>query len=474
MGEAVSLDTRKTIGNYGQTVIPKIVEDTNKQSTGNPDVNIARNSLINPPNVFLIQTDNNIEKLATTAVAKAEAIKPVKPEYVVNISNNFKTSFIDLEEETVQAYNQLIVFTRELKDAGAFLLPPLKFMMEKEQTIESYITLGETMNSKPEIQEAHKYVKENGLHKEGQPMPVWYSEKIEQLAKKFVFFYSSHEKLEDSGMDMDYLTIPSLEHVIITDEQILKVGYSNTDFVIMLSKYDMLLSEYSGVGTVGTLGRQLNIKGVELYNLWKALIKEGVVTDYTWKKTDDSGKVIDKNIHKWLEIKPNTDLKALVAKLGLLPNIAKKLENYLLTLSKGNKADSNFIKKYEELKSDYANNVLNDNYLLKGFEVFTALGMENDQKNYDKFFVPKADEWVKEYNKFEETSIGMIERFQVENKEDMSLRIFFIEHYLKRIKSDFQDKNIPVGQEFLFRLLEENDNLPQEKKSAAAYEIKYK
>jgi hypothetical protein len=275
-------------------------------------------------------------------------------------------------------------------------------------------------------------------------------------------------------MDMDYLTIPTLDNPVVTDKKLLEMGYANSPLLSMLSQYDKFLSKYNGVSTVGKLGRDLNIQGVELYNLWKELTNAGMVNDYSWMKTDASGKVINANKNKWLEVPVSVNVKSLVAKIALSPDVSQKLESYLVTLQNGKKRDGNFLKKYEELKTDYNQNVKEKDYLMNGFTAFSALGIEINQERYQNYFVPKANAWIKEYCKFEGlASAIIIDDFQMDGDYRVD-RLKYMDKYLEKIKTGFLGKNIPVGQEFLFKLLDDYENLPQEKKSATIYEIKYK
>jgi len=432
------------------------------------DVNIVRNTSGTPPNMIL--PDANTP--ATSKVAAVEAVTNSTTEKF-DINKYFSTNYLDLEEEFMELINiySLLSTSIEIKNA---LYPSINDWIGTKQTYQSFSKLAGNKYSSPEMQEFIQKVKVERLNHggpflEGQTMPVWFIQKVELLVKKFVFFYASHINLEDFGMDMDYLSFPSLENAIITDEKLLTL-IDQPPVLRQLVHYDNLLKKYNGVATVGKLGRVLNLKGVELYNLWKGLTEAGLVADFEWEKTGTSGEQVIYKSNKWLEIPEETDINKLVTKLADDKTISEELviplTDYLLTLQKGIKKDSIFITRYKLASLVYKNEALSE-YVLSGYDVFTTLGSEDEatkgsQANIQKFINDIADELNKEYNKVVDEILEKIRIFQLNNKVNKFSDLEFFKPYLDRIQSEFEGE-LPLGQEFLFRVLQTIDNKVKEK-----------
>jgi hypothetical protein len=438
-------------------------------------VNIVRNNPGTPPNMILPDANTPANTPATSKVAAVEAVTNSTTEKF-DINKYFSTNYLDLEEEFMELINIYSLLTTSRTENCA-LYPSINDWIGEKQNYQSFVKLAENKYSSPEMQEFIQKVNEARLNNggpflEGQIRPEWYIEKVELLVKKLVFFYASHSNLEDYGMDMDYLTFPSLENAIITDEKLLTLFDNQQPPVLrQLVQYDNLLSKYyNGVATVGKLGRVLNLKGVELYNLWKGLTEAGLVADFEWKKTGPSGEQVIYKSNKWLEIPGETDINKLVTKLVDDKTISEELKiplaNYLLTLQNGTKKNSLFISRYKLASTVYKNNALSE-YLLSGYDVFTTLGSEDEatigsQANIQKFINDIADELIKEYNKFEEEILEKVRIFQLNNKVNNFSDLEFLKPYLDRIQSEFEGE-LPLGQEFLFRVLQMIDNKVKEK-----------
>lgn len=433
-------------------------------------VNIVRNTPGTPPNMILLAAKTPSNTPATSKVAAVEAVTNSSTEKF-DINKYFSTSYLDLEEELTELRNIYVLLTTSREKTNA-LYPSINDWIGEKQNYQSFSKLAENKYRSPEMQEFIQKVEierlnHGGPFLEGQTMPEWYIQKVELLVKKFVFFYASHSNLEDSGMDMDYLTFPSLENAIITDENVLKLFNNQQPPVLkQLVHYDNLLSKYNGVATVGKLGRVLNLKGVELYNLWKGLTEAGLVTDFEWEKTGPSGEQVIYKSNKWLEISGETDINKLVTKLADDKTISEELKipltDYLLTLQKGIKKDSLFITRYRLASLVYKNNALNE-YLFSGYDIFTTLGAEDKATKASKAYLQKfindiADELNKEYNKVVEEILEKIRIFQLNNKVNKFSDLEFFKPYLDRIQSEFEGE-LPLGQEFLFRVLQINDKL---------------
>jgi hypothetical protein len=497
------------------------------------DVNIVRNTPGTPPS--MISLDANTPATSEVATVEVPNFDEKKPEQVVYLSQYFDATYLSLHAELTALITQREALKNPKEEFA--LYTPIKDFIGQTEVKES------NLSSNPEIIMAIDHRKKFGQITEGQPMPEWFNKKAELLAKKFAFFYASHKKLEDFGMDMDYLTMPSsIDLSLITPDDLLRFPILQS-----LKEYDELLSKYPGVSTVGKLGRELKIDGVELYNLWKELTKQGVVKDYEWRQEtnqiknsaqltnlDDktsindflishpnysyvdgtltvTGKMtyseltelkviftsevektalnevmqrsqdqlITKISKKWLEISTDVNVKRLVGKLDLSDNFNKDQKElliaYLETLSKGKKMDDSFLSVYVRQRMVYKSQALFHCYKQGSYDAISlASELLDDATTFKSEFETKFKEWIQQYDNFEEVALGIINKFQVAKEEDMSFRLTFTDDLLKKKIKDFKGDNIPVGQEFLFRLLEENNNLPPEVVKAAAYEVIYK
>ncbi len=473
MGDgAVSTSTVKVVPtDWNRPVTDKTIATGNTVSqVQNPDVSVSTNP-ITPPNIIVAKATQE-----TNQVVNVEAVKQKKPEFVLDISKYFKTIYLDLEEDIVMLFAQTSILTSNITKNNIRPIPTNKMMLGRPKTLEELVSQGRKLLDSPEFKEAFKCKEQNGVFAIGKT-PEWLNKKIELLAKKHVFFYASHKDLEDYGMDMDYLTIPMIDKTAILPEALQKQfpGYSNLRQLKYLIEYDNLLTEYSGVSTVGKLGRELGISGVELYNLWKELDKTGIVTSLNWEHKEDGDKSTVKTAKKWLEVASNVNVKGLMASIDCDQNIKPKLEKYLLTLQQGKKRDDAFAKSYENLKVDYYEIVLKENYYLGGLQVLSALDVAFNNQNLNNYYRPKANEWIEDYDYFSsQVKVAISVLTTAKTEKAMSYFKDFTDKRLEGFKQEYEGENLPVGQEFLFQILEEMDSIPKEKISEALYAVKYK
>jgi len=468
MGEAVSLEPRRVVG-----VAPVANNGNNSSQSGisqstefipNPDVKVSMSTNAIAPRVIV-----------ANAVTPVDVVKPVKPEFVMDISKYFKTTFLDLEEEHITILTQRAMLLPRFS-LGAKTVPTLRLLQGKPKSLDVLAKQATQFTEmiKDEMAVAFKYKEEHGPYPEDRPSPEWIKQNAELIAKKYVFYYASHKLKEDFGMDMDYLTMPIIDHDVVTDKQMLGAGYTNYPLTIHLAKYDDLLNEYTGVSTIGRLGKELKIDGVELYKLWKKMDKAGIVTDYKWELKDDYGNVTAKTSNKWLEVASNVNVKKLVAGLNVSSAYNDNLVNYLTSLQNGKKRDDSFIKKYEDLKISYRDKVLVDNYLVMGFRTLNVADMPCSTKSYRENYMPKVRDWMKEYSDFERFLNVGVKGLNTTTSESVVSNIH--NKFTKAIefkKEDFGGE-VPLGQEFLFKLFETHDSVSEAEKYNSIYEIKYK
>ena len=455
MGEgAVNTSTIKvTPAEWNRPVADKttVIGNTVSQ-VQNPDVTVSvSTNPITPPNMIVAKATQETNK-----VDKAEAVKAVKSELVMDISKYLKTTFLDLEEDYIVLQNQRAQLLPGYSREDAHALPSLRFLQGKPKNFDSYSKAGHELTAmiKDKMEESFKYKDKYGAFPEGQPVPEWIKQNAATLAKKLVYYYSSHRNMEDFGMDIDYLTMPIIEHNVVTDKFLWKIGYTEYSITTCLAKYDDLLKEYTGVGTVGKLGRELKLDGVELYNLWKKLDKAGIVADYNWELKDDYGKVVtDKTSNKWLEIANSINVKDLVASLNVSPSYSDKLVNYFISLQNGKKRDDSFIKKYEELKVKYRDEVIVGNYYVSGFRAM-GFSMPNSQESFINNYGPMASKWIKEYRNFEKEVLANTVHLFFDDEESVSISKKEFFETLEKQKKLLDSESLPLGQEFLFQILE--------------------
>lgn len=481
-----------TISNPGYTTgsskdnqkVPQSNLPQSNQVAPNLGVNITITDPIAPPTMILAvattQTATTQTANKTKEPPKVESTKSVnseKPTKEVEISKYLQTSFSEVKEEHNIILCQCVILSPSLTKGFIPFIPSMKAMLGKPKTIEEYLHQIKTGINvyKKEIDEAYEYLeylKKHGTIPEGGQMPDWLRQKGESLSKKYVWLYASHRKLEDYGMDVDYLTMPVIDHDVVTDEDLLNCGYKNYPIILYTAKYDRLLADYAGVSTRGKLGRQLNINGTELYKLWKELDRLGLVTEYKWEKKDASGKTTtEKNIKKWLEVSRNTNVKTLVKKMDVSSNIKDKLIKYLETLKNGKKKDVIFMKKYEDLKEEYNSETLT-NYLMNGLtSLLSIYGSPATQESYNNHFVPKL---IEEYDNFEDL---LKEGIKLLSTSKYEAGITVVNKRFTEIIEDKKKKfggELPLGQEVLFYLLEMQDKIPDSSKEEAVRVIKLK
>ncbi len=447
--------------------------------TQNPDIKVSvATNPITPPNVIVAKQAN--EAQATAEVAKTEAVKPVKPEFVVDVSKYFKTTYLDLEEEFKMVTDTRRLLYPNITKADLYLMPPASMVLGKGLVEKGplgndshKIILKFTKENQNKIDEILKWKAENGAFPEGGSGPKWLTDKTELLAKKYYYYYASHRKLEDYGMDMDYLTMPVIDREVRSG--LLEIDSGIVEMLGCLVKYEDLLKEYSGVSTVGKLGRELKIDGVELYSLWKELDRVGLITDYNWKQKGNKGIVTDKTSNKWLEVASNVSVKELVNSLNVSPNYKDKLVNYLISIQNGKKRDESFIQKYDNLKISYRDDVVEGSTMrMVARSLFIDTLSSMSEQYFYSDFSSRTKGWMPEYTEFEELFNARFHTLnRVSRPEFASRSKAGIDEMISETTEKFKGK-IPLGQEFLFSFLENMDNLPQEDLDRGIYKIKYK
>lgn len=414
--------------------------------------------------------------LAEANTARAENVQSVsetqsaKPEFVINISEYFQTSFLDLEEQVTNNLNQgvvLSVFDEEDIARLDALVIPLRFFIGKEKSVRQQIRLSQELSKEPFIQKALRYRQEHGRLAPGE-FPEWLVESMQMNAKRVLFKMMAMMDNYDYGLDVDYLSLPMIDGGMFRDE--LTRSYESLFFILQETyKYDQLFYDYSGVATRGRLGRQLGIDGVELYNMWRELDKKGLVAEHEMAHINAQGNESTKNVKIWLEIPAGINVRQLVNSLDVSQNIKNKLESYLLSLQRGKRRDNNFIRRYEELRQGYREK-LHSEYSIRVRSLMLDVTTRS-QEDFNRFHA-RVDEWVREYRGFEKSLFeGIQDLYLVDDFFEMAY-----DFLIKRLETQKErfNGNIPLGQEFLFRLLEFSDNLPEWIYDISIYDIKYK
>ncbi len=404
-------------------------------------------------------------------ITRIEALKTNKPEMVVDISKYFQTSYPDLEENYVMLFNE-----RAIMVLPEFLIVvPMRSMLGNPKTKEEYNKMIKLVSQRPEILEGYSYREMNGVVS---PLniPKDLAKNIELLSKSHLFFYASHKDLEDYGMDMDYLTTPMIDHNS-EGKEIEHLGYLNYPYLIQLAQYDKFLLEYTGVSTIGKLGRDLGLKGIPLYELWNELTKAGVVSDYIPISKNDDGEDDGYPKGKWLEVEKSVNVKELVANLKVPLDSILILEKYLLSLQNGKKRDAAFSSQYETLKGKYKAVV--DGYRLLSCFLMGGIMLTNSTDKvtsewFNNVYLPIANSWEKEFYGFDSrvrSSLAYTISFS-----DEKPAIHYSRKLIERLEAErelFQGR-LPLGQEYLFDLLRSVDKVKNDEDTNGFYDVKVK
>ncbi|MDD4527363.1 MAG: hypothetical protein PHF25_04920 [Candidatus Margulisbacteria bacterium] len=491
MGDAVSLEPKRTAEWTRPTSDKSLSTGNTVTQVQNPDIKISMSTnAITPPGMIV-----------ANAVTPVDVVKPVKPELEVEISKYFQESFLGLEYEFIRinAQNYYSFTIDDIKNTGA--IPPLKVQLESNDLVSEYPSLVKSVvQNDAEFKKLIEFAMQNKVNNprydyeklvpgpDGKvALPEWLAKGLETVAKKYVYFYASHKHLNDFGMDMDYLSMPIIKYVKYNTKQ-MYAGFNHYNITFFLSDYEKFLNKYDGVGTIGSLGKALSsngdkyelINGVELYGIWSQLKSAGLVENYKWEDTQENGKKVINETAKWLQIPSDMNVRNFVAGLKTSPKYEAKLILYLKKLQKGKQksgflTESAFAADFAVLRSAYCTEVLVKDYLVGGFKA-DAVGYGIDgykQDNYRNYYRPKVDEWMKEYYSFEADILKNTAHlfFDDEKSVSNSKKEFF--ETLENKKQLFDGKRLPLGQEFLFLILDKADEASSFLDDAL-YDIKFK
>jgi hypothetical protein len=475
----VNLETQKTRAAYP-------IPQDNTHSTGNtvvnvanPDVKVVITDPITPPGMILAQANTGTSGAGqanrTAEASNVEAVAevtPAKPEFVIDISKYFQTSFLDLEEEATSNFNQLMILhymdEERIKGLDALIIP-VRLFLGKEKTIFESIRLSKELAREPQYQRALRHRQEHGKVELGE-FPEWLVESHLRNSKRTVFKMIAMLDNHDYGLDVDYLSLPMIDDGVLCSK--LSKNIHISFFILQETyKYDQLLNEYSGVATRGRLGRQLGVDGVELYNLWRELDQKGIITEHEMNHKDFQGKENTKKFKMWLEVASDINIKQLVVSLNVSENIRGKLENYLLGLQRGKKRDEGFIRRYEGLRNVYRERV-QQSYSIEIDGLFLNV-TERTQEDIERYNAT-MNEWVREYRDFDSFLRLYLRRLTLgANERQVSV---FNDRFIKTLetgKEKFKGE-IPLGQEYLFLLLENNERDTGERIDRSIYDIKFR
>ena len=444
-----------------QAVVPK---------PNTEEANPAKTTLVNPH----IQVISNPMAAPEVIMANISNVE-TKPVLEVNISQYFQANYFVLDDHADLIAGKSALYRHEMNYNDLILRPSFGMWLGNPKTWEVFLDISRDMGNRSEFREVINHVRQHGVLKEGEALPEWLIEELELHAKRFVFSYASRINLPDYGIDTDYLTMPVIDLFIVRDPRLINIGYTDSNLSIfrIIADYDSLLNEYTGVSTMGRLGRELSIEGVELYNLWQELEKEGVVSSYIGRHIDHQGQETQKTSNKWLEIGSNVNIQQLVRGLDIASGLRARLQTYLTSLQRGKKRDNAFNSRYEELKNNYRNEGLSL-YLLHGFGMLSHTGMEETNRNYNEVYLPMANEWIGEYEYLEYSLLRDMNSFS-RHANQRGADVFYdrfkriVENQKEMFKGD-----LPLGQEFLFYLLQENAKAVEDHKESRFYDIQFK